>query len=313
MLVTGGYGFIGTHLLRALMARGYRQVTVIDSFIHGKPPMLDGARNTTRFVQCDITSREAFDLVVDGGFDTVIHLAALHYIPYCDAHPQETCRTNIEGTQNLLTASAAAGVKRFFLASTAAVYEPGDRAHAETDPVRPVDVYGISKRVNEEQVALAARVVDCKFAIGRLFNAVGAHETNPHLIPEIVRRLRTSTAIEIGSLTPRRDYVHVADVADAVLAMTFGNTKSVDVCNIGSGTSYSVGDIVDRIAAITGIDITLTPADRYLRQVDRPFLQADNRKMASEYDWHPTRTLAEAIEDVIEFDAATAVPGRQPG
>ncbi len=90
--------------------------------------------------------------------------------------------------------------------------------------------------------------------------------------------------------------------------MTFGNTRSVDICNIGSGTSYSVGDIVDRIGAIMGVDITLTPTDRHLRKVDRPFLLSDNRKIRSEYGWHPTRTLEEAIEDVIEdvidFDAS---------
>jgi len=307
ILVTGGCGFIGTHVVKALLSQGYRDITVIDNLLNGKREFLDwiGA-SSVNLLPLDITDPRTFEVVTEGSFEACIHLAALHYIPYCDAHPMQTCRVNVEGTQNILSACVAGGIGRFFHASTAAVYRPSDTPHHETDALQPVDIYGISKLSNEEQVRLAARTSDCLFAVGRLFNAVGAYETNPHLIPQILRRLRSSSEIEIGNLTPRRDYIHVADVADAILAMIFGTTKSFDIRNIGSGRSYSVSEVVDCIGETKRTEIRLIPSSKYIRAVDRPVLQSNNQGMLIDYGWRPKRSLRDAIAEAIDFDRTIA-------
>ena len=116
----------------------------------------------------------------------VVHLAAIHFIPYCNQHPFESADINIRGTINVLEAcKAAASLEKVLFASTAAVYPISDTPHVETDAIGPMDIYGLSKvagerLMNEFHLASGTTTIVCRF-----FNAFGPNETNPHLIPEI--------------------------------------------------------------------------------------------------------------------------------
>ncbi len=284
VLLTGGAGFIGSHVADLLLERGCA-LTVLDNLSFGKREHL---RPQARFVECDLADRtRVTECFGAGGFDTVIHLAAIHFIPYCNQHPDIACRTNIEGTQNVFDAAQASGVKRLFTASTAAVYPDCPGPIDETTARAPLDVYGMTKSANEEQAAILSRRSDIAVSVGRFFNAVGARETNPHLVPDVLQRIRQSSTIEIGNTTPKRDYIDVRDMASGVLAMLDGNREGLDTCNIGTGDVYDVTEIAAMLSDIHGAAITLAPAERLIRKVERQNLQADSRRLQSRHGWRP--------------------------
>ena len=302
ILVTGGCGFIGIHVLKELLERGYEHITVVDNLFNGRKETLYSLNKKVEFVAIDINSNELSSLFMEKMFSVVINLAAIHYIPYCDKNPRKTCRVNIEGSQALLDLSIENGIKRFFQTSTAAVYENKEYAYTESDKLLPMDIYGISKVTNEFQVRLASEKSDCIFSIGRIFNAVGAFETNPHLVPELIRRLKESNTIEIGNTETKRDYIHVKDIAKAIVTMTFDSEKKLDICNIGSGKSYTGFDVVNTISRILNKEIKLVYSEKFKRKVDRLFLLANNDKIKSNYNWKPVYTLEDALKDAIDYE-----------
>ena len=138
--------------------------------------------------------------------DVLVHLAAIHYIPECEAKPSRAIRMNIEGTQNVLSACVDS-VSRVVFASTGAIYDPSVADPlTEVSAIKTGDVYGITKLACEELVSYHAKKKRGNVVIARLFNAVGTRETNPHLIPEIAVQLANgSREIELGNLYPKRD------------------------------------------------------------------------------------------------------------
>ena len=293
VLLTGGAGFIGSHVADLLVERGCA-VTVLDNLSFGKREHLHAQ---ARLVECDLTDRKGVaECIGADAFDTVVHLAAIHFIPYCNQHPDLACRTNIEGTQNVIDAAQASGsVRRLFIASTAAVYPDCPGPIDETTPRAPLDVYGMTKSANEEQAAILARRSDIAVSVGRFFNAVGARETNPHLVPDILQRIRQSNTIEIGNTTPKRDYIDVRDMASGVMAMLDGNRGGIDTCNIGTGEVYDVTEIAAVLSDIHGSSITLAPAERLMRRVERQNLQADSGRLQSRYGWRPRFGIRDSL------------------
>ena len=172
-LVTGGAGFVGSHLVRRLLDEGCA-VIVVENFVRGQRPHLDRYRGNAALTiaECDLRDRDATIGVVMGVMpDLVVHLAAHHFIPFCVANPAEALSVNVLGTQHLLDGVARANnCRRFILASTADVYAPSERPHAESDPLAPGNVYGASKRLSEELVAFAAQQCPTiRFLVARFF------------------------------------------------------------------------------------------------------------------------------------------------
>jgi UDP-glucose 4-epimerase len=301
VLITGGCGFIGTNLVRQLLREGCHRVTVIDNFFNGKRDNLQDLEDRVQVLEMDIASNDLPAVFEANKFSTVIHLAALHYIPYCDSHPLETCRVNIGGTQAVLDSSVRYGVRRFFQASTAAVYGSSQTPHSESAKLEPVDIYGLSKLANEYQVRFCSQRADCTFAIGRISNVVGPYETNPHLVPELLRRLRASWTIQVGNTTSKRDYIHVSDVCRAVATMTFDSPPGVHLCNVGTGKAYSVAQVIQTLEQIIGRTIQFVSTPEHIRSIDRPLLAVDISKIKQEYGWSPKQSLEDSLRDALEY------------
>jgi len=233
--------------------------------------------------------------------DTIIHLAAIHYIPECEADPALAVRTNIDGTVNLLL--AAPENSRFVFASSGAVYKPDDKPHAEAEAaLGPSDVYGFTKLHGEHYVKHFAQQRQLSAVVARLFNVVGPGETNPHLLPEIVAQLKAGrTTLRLGNMTPKRDYIHVRDAArgfvTVALKNTFGTAKTLTV-NLGTSRSYSVAEIVAKLKDVAKIDFSLEQEQSRLRVVDRPHLAADIREINTHFGWSPEATIDDALADV---------------
>lgn len=297
VLVTGGTGFIGSEVVRRLLERG-DDVVVVDNHSFGKVEHLDGLSVDIRTL--DIRDSAGVAAVVgETKPDALLHLAAIHFIPYCNQHPYEATDINVRGTMNVLDACASAGVARVFFASTAAVYPICDDPHRESDPVGPCDIYGLSKVIgerlcNEFQLATGAAV-----RVGRFFNAFGRNETNPHLIPEIVAQIAGGArVIRLGNLEPKRDFIHTSDLASAVLALTDRGGAGLDVCNMGSGQEVSVTEVVSTIGDVIGDEIRIEVDPERVRKVERMHLCADNSRLRS-YGWAPRVGFRDGIADMM--------------
>jgi UDP-glucose 4-epimerase len=300
ILVTGGAGFVGRELVR-LLADDH-QVAVLDNLRFGEDRLSADDRAKVDLHVADLRDADATAKVVaDVDPEVVIHLAAIHYIPECEQEPGMTVATNVAGTVNLLT--ALTNGQRIVFASTGAVYAPSDEPHdEELGELLPSDIYGWSKLHGEHYVRHYAATRGVAGVIVRLFNAVGPGETNPHLFPEVVAQLKAGrTALDLGNLTSRRDYVHVADIARGLAACALsgdvppGTSTTV---NLGTGLHHSADEILERVREASGIDFEVRQDPARLRPVDRPLLVARIDRIAEQFGWTPAYDVDRAIADL---------------
>jgi len=298
VLVTGGAGFIGSELVRQLLDDG-STVAVYDDLSFGHLENLP-QHSHLHLEQGNISDAAHLRSFVRAfAPDQVFHLAALHFIPYCMAHPQETMRTNVEGTSNVLEACKSGSVKAVVCASTAAVYGIQETPHAEVDLVEPIDVYGLSKVCTEHLVKLFHRETGIRCAIGRLFNAYGPRETNPHLIPEIVKQLCAGTRIELGNLAPKRDYIHTSDLCSALRRMAGAQNFQFDTFNVGTGQGYSARDLIDLFSELSQTEINVVSTEGRRRATERQNLVADITKIGRVLQWKPQMSMRDGLRDLL--------------
>ncbi|MEZ0242981.1 MAG: NAD-dependent epimerase/dehydratase family protein [Sphingomonas sp.] len=297
VLVTGGAGFIGSHVVDELVARG-DDVHVIDNFFNGHREHL--SLPADRVHEGDLRDHAWMkDTLAKIAPERVFHLAAIHFIPYCNDHPTEAVMINIQGTQNLLDALPAS-VQRLLFAFTAAVYPPKEGEHVESDPIDPMDVYGATKAAGEALVRGWAAGSGKAVAVGRLFNAVGHRETNPHLLPDIMDQLNVGVrTLHLGNLDPRRDFIDARDMARAILAASDHVASGADVFNIGANKQYSVVDVVDMFSAAIGEKIEIVQDPARVRKVERPSLLAGIGKLSGATGWKPQIDLQQTLNELV--------------
>jgi UDP-glucose 4-epimerase len=298
ILVTGGAGFIGSAVIAHMQQLGH-EIFVIDNLSFGNRAFIKV--DDAAFNHEDILNRDSVMRIV-GKIkpEIIIHLAAIHFIPYCNQHPYESSNINIRGTIHVLEAARKYGVSKVFFASTAAVYPIYDDAVYENHETGPMDIYGLSKLTgehlcNEFHLQTGIPVVLCRF-----FNAFGPNETNPHLIPEIQNQILTGARkIKLGNLTPKRDFIHTFDMAKAVEVLLSKVTSGIHVYNLGRGIEYSVTEIVDAFSAAIGekIEIEVDPAR--VRKVERMHLLADVSKLKS-LGWEPKIGIEDGIKTLVQ-------------
>lgn len=295
IVVTGGYGFVGSYLTNLLLSQG-AEVLVVDNFSTGSKPFVpEHPRLTT--LEADIT-REGDWMAAFRAFspDIVFHLAAIHFIPYCNAHWGETLSVNLVGLQNVLECSSQA--KGVVFASTAAVYAIGDRPHQETEVLGPTDIYGLTKKAGEDVLRLWSAGSGVPARAARLFNVFGPNETNPHLIPEVMYQANCADEINLGNVETKRDYVFVGDIASGLicLSQTVSDGQLFDAYNIGTGCEYSARDVVSLLGESLDRPLVAVPRPERFRPSDRPHLCADNAKLRS-VGWQPASSLHAGLRD----------------
>lgn len=305
-IVTGGAGFIGRALVSRLSALGRRVVVLDNLSVHASgeartwPPGAELAPGDVRdrsFVQ-SVLERERPA--------TLYHLAAMHYIPLCDADPAGCISVNTSGGAAVLEACARiVAPPGCVIASTAAVYAPAEIAHTENSTLGPIDVYGLSKLWLEQLAELYARRNRLRITVARLFNVFGPGETNPHLIPSLVDQALAGGMIQTGNLSTKRDYVHVSDVANALIAMAERPAEDdLTYINVGSGRPVSGEEVVDAIASSVGRKLEIATDSSRLRPVDRPLLLSDPRRAAELLEWRALVTFEDGIRDLVTASVA---------
>ena len=297
VLVTGGAGFIGSHLVERLVAEGCR-VSVLDDLSRGSR---DWVPVKTDIFVADVTDATAVrDVVAQVRPDAVVHLAALHFIPAVDGAPELARAINVQGTENVLAACAGTPPRRLLFASTAAVYPNQSEPLGERTPPAPTDLYGATKLEGERLVErfASSNGVDC--VVARIFNVMGPRETNPHVVPEIVEQVRSgSDEIELGNLEPRRDLTDVRDVAAALACLVQMAPAGLSVFNVGSGRALSVLELVQECERIVGRPLRIRQVPERMRRVERETLVADTGLIAETVGWRPERDVGTTLAELI--------------
>lgn len=303
IVVTGGAGFVGSPLVRLLLDQG--PVCVIDNLSVGRP-MPEAAEGLTCH-RADIRDRGAMMELFDRHRpEAVVHLAAVHHIPTCERDPHHATDVNVMGFQSVLDACAQSGCRRVVLASSGAIYDWAEGALAETSPIAPRDVYSASKAANEHQLAAWVAAGRGCGAVARMFNVIGPHDPNGHLIPDILGRLAAAgngrLALRMGNLERRRDFVDVEDMAAGLAALVrraWPQGPEVSVSNLCSGREHSVAEIAERLAELAGVCVDLVSDPGLCRSIDRPSQLGDPTKTAAELGWRATRHLGDSLAAIV--------------
>lgn len=298
-IVTGGAGFIGSAVVPALSREGY-EVFVLDNLSFGNRDFID--IDDDHFFLTDIRNGDEVDKWMKRvSPDVLVHLAAIHFIPYCNQHPYEASDINIRGTINVINAAkGVSSLTKFFFASTAAVYPISDDPVSEVHQVKPLDIYGLSKLAGEHLCREFYLETGIDTIVCRFFNAFGPNETNPHLIPEIERQLRNGLrSIKLGNLTPKRDFIHTHDMASAVRVLVNLENSKFDIFNLGRGIEYSVVEIVEAFERQLGERITIEVDPARVRKVEREHLLADVMKLRAT-GWEPKWGIDAGIKNLVE-------------
>ena len=300
ILVTGGAGYIGSHILKVLTGRGHACVA-IDNLCNGHAQ----AVGAVPLIHADVADGDALAAVMgDREIDLVIHMAAFIEAGESVVKPAKYFRNNTIIGMTLLDAMRQAGVGRLVFSSTAAVYGQPDReVIEETDRLDPINPYGASKLCVEFMLRAYAQAYGMGCAALRYFNVAGAspdgevgedHHPETHLIPLVLQvALGSRDQVKIFGEdydTPDgtciRDYIHVMDLAEAhLLAADAIEPGEVKVFNLGNGAGFSVKDIIQTCRQVTGHAIAAQPAPR--RGGDPPRLVASSRKAKSQLGWQP--------------------------
>lgn len=302
VFITGGAGFIGRWVVARCLADGH-EVTAYDNLCVGRKSNLDEFGDRVALVEADILDEERLSTALAKARpDIVFHLAAHHFIPYCNAHPAETLRVNVEGTEIVCRQAAAAGVKRLVAASTGACYPGTDGLLTEATPAVPVDIYGLSKHIMESVLDYYHRSSGLSVRIGRLFNTYGPYETNDHLIPHIMDSLKTGPSIELGNIYTKRDYIFVKDTAASLYGLSQVDTGDLLIANVGTGIEYSAEEIVQMLGQILGSEITISVDEARLRPVDKPHQMADISRLVSATGVKPGYSLEDGLKELVDFE-----------
>jgi UDP-glucose 4-epimerase len=316
VLVTGGAGYIGSNVCKVLLQNGHK-VRVFDDFSNGLERRLTGMN--VEIVRGDTLDRLA---IIDAmkNINAVIHLAGKKSVEESVENPLKYYSNNFAGTLNVLAAMAIHKVRKIVFSSTAVVYESINRdALREDDPKNPLSPYAASKLLSEEVLALSLQAEGISSVSLRYFNVVGAGGANlgdnarDNLVPKTFKALRSGGTPEIYGNDYRthdgtciRDYIHVVDLAEAhKLSLDLMDKRSAAaIFNVGSGTGYTVKEMMNQMRETTGIEFEAKIMPR--RSGDPEKLVADVSKIKKELGWKPTSTLKEMIDSSWEAEKASA-------
>jgi nucleoside-diphosphate-sugar epimerase len=290
VLVTGGAGFIGSHLCEGLIARGL-EVRVLDNLSYGRREWVPAQ---AEFIEGDIRDPAACRRAA-AGVHGVFHLAAMSRSGPSQEQIELCTASNIVGTQNMLLAARDARVKRFIYSGSSTYYGNRTPPHRESDPPDLLNIYGVTKRVGEQYTLLFDQGFDLPSLVLRYFNVYGPRqpETGAYalVLGIFLKRRADRKVLEIhGDGRQRRDFVHVRDVVAANIA-AYESSLRGEIFNVGSGTSLSVKELADLIS----------PDQVHIeaRKGDAMATLADISKIGAQLGWSPKITFEQGLKELL--------------
>lgn len=303
IFIVGGAGFIGYHLVHHLLTESDDVVAVFDRELHQNIKKINSSR--LNLIEGDIFDAPLLERsLLDFDPDIVVHLAAIHFLPFCHRHPKPTWRTNVDGTANLVKSlDRLHHTCHLIFASSAAVYADQIYSASEDSKTAPGEIYGQSKLAAED-IIWKTKSKNIRFSILRLFNVYGPLDRTLHVIPAIISQLRQRGSVRVGNLDVIRDYVYVTDVVRAVETIINAESSEDRLYNIGTGRGHSVRQIIETIEGLLGKDIEIVSEARLRRSSDRAALVADVSKIGHELGWQPLVTLREGLRPMLKKEGS---------
>ena len=304
-LITGAAGFIGSHLVEACAEKNLE----IKAFVHYNSQNSlgwledTGCMSDIEVVAGDIRDYDSVDSAM-AGCQAVFHLAALIGIPYSYASPLAYIRTNIEGTYNVLQSARKRNLENIVITSTSetygtAQYVPMDEQH----PLVGQSPYAATK-IAADQLALSYhKSFGLPVKIIRPFNCYGPRQSARAVIPTIITQLLNGEKVQLGNLSPTRDFTYVKDTAAAFVEISGSSEMIGRVTNVGSSREISIGELAALIGGLTGIEVDIAADDQRVRpdasEVERLF--CDNSDILSKTSWRPNYDLEAGLTETIEW------------
>ncbi|MDX8366664.1 NAD-dependent epimerase/dehydratase family protein [Cytobacillus sp. IB215665] len=298
VLVTGGAGFIGSHIVERLVQENY-EVTVVDNMSNGDR---DNILGHVCLHQVDITSSDLEDVFLTEKPTFVIHQAAQASVPYSMKNPLADSKMNIQGTINLLQCCIKFNVKKIIFASTAAVYgkphvTPVDESHV----LSPKSFYGVSKVCAETYIQLYESMYGLKYCILRYANVYGPRQGmkgEAGVISIFLNKVLENERIEVfGNGNQTRDFIHVKDVANAsYLALSGGDNQ---IMNISTGSQTSINELIDLVAKATNRVIKPVYVTGREGEINNSYLS--NSKAQKLLNWYPNFQLEQGIKNTLKY------------
>ena len=301
ILVTGGAGFIGSHLVRHLLAKG-EKVTALDNLSTG---LAENLPPEAEFIEMDILDERLKKVVAAGAFDAIVHLAAQTMVDISVKDPLFDARENLLGTVHVLEAARAANVKRIVFASTAAAYgdvKEDDLPVREAQPTEPMSFYGLSKLSVEKYLAMYHQLYGLEYVVLRFANVYGERQGDGGeggVISIFAKAMAEGRDITIyGDGEQTRDFVYAGDIAEGILAAL--RTEEVNAAyNLSTQTETSLRELVSLLAEICGREIV--PKYGPERDGDIYKSMLSNSRARRGLGWQPATTLAEGLRRTYEY------------
>jgi NAD dependent epimerase/dehydratase len=316
VLVTGGDGFIGSHLVERLVEDGARVRAFCLYNSRGSWGWLDEADQATR-ERLDVRLGDIRDArfveAAAEGVEVILHLAALIAIPYSYTAPESFVDTNVRGTLNVLEAARRAGVRRIVQVSTSEVYgTPETLPIRESHPLQAQSPYAATK-VAADQLSLAYwRSFGLPVVVLRPFNTYGPRQSARAVLPTILRQLLAGRAeVRLGRLDPRRDLTYVADAVDGLVRAATAPGIEGETIQLGSGRSDSIAELFDLAARILGVEAHPVEEQARLRPdaSEVLVLQSDPAKARKLLGWEPRTSLEDGIRRTVAWIREHPEPG----
>lgn len=297
VLVTGADGFVGRWLVAHLRERG-------DDVLAACGQHASTDERTTRI---DLREKADAERVARWAQpDAIYHLAAVAFGPDVQRSPASALDITIGGTLNLLEAAARlAHAPIVFIPSSGEIYgrPTTTRVLSEDDPIAPVSAYGSTKAAQESVAFAYHHAGVLPIVVARAFNHIGPGQREAFVVASFARQLadikvgRQDAILRVGNLAPERDFTDVRDVVAAYRLMVAGNHAG-RIFNVASGTAVSIGEILERLIALSGLAVTVEVDQSRIRQVDPPRIVGDARLLRTTTGWSPQRSLDQTLRDV---------------
>jgi NAD dependent epimerase/dehydratase len=305
VLVTGGEGFIGSHLVERLVREGAEVRTLVQYNAFGRFGWLDPAvHGEVRVIPGDVRDAGRV-LEAVSGCDAVFHLAALIGIPYSYVAPESYVQVNVLGTSTVALACRQAGVSKLVHTSTSETYGTALRVPIDEDhPLQPQSPYSASKIGGDVMALSYWHAFELPVAVVRPFNTYGPRQSTRAVIPTILTQLHGGAAeVHLGTTTPTRDFNYVEDTVAGFLAVAECDRAVGEVVNIGSGREIAIGDLVELLVRITGSPARVVVDPERVRpagsEVDR--LLCDNTRAREWAGWTPQVPLEEGLRRTSDW------------
>jgi len=300
VLVCGGAGFVGSQLVRDLLAAG-SSVAVYDSFLHGHRENLEEVKSQIQILGGDVLD----EWRLSWAFRTVepqyvFNLIGDTYVPTAYDVPKRMLHVNAEGNLNVLMACHQFGVKRVLYVSSTEVYGNAQTEFiGEDHPLDPWNTYAVTKLCADRLCFTLHKEHGIPVLVARIFNCYGPRETEPYVIPDIISQVAKKPYVELGNLEAKRDFTYVGDLTDALVRLMKSDVPDGEAVNVGSGKTYSVREVAEKIFGVYRKKPDIRVDKRRLRRYDINLFRCDNSKLKRYTNWSPSTDIDDGLEKTV--------------